>query len=103
MPKFHARSSVNRNAAGNIKLDGVTCTRRGWPGYLTMEGKGGASAPPFRRIHKSVPASESKGEDHKMKATATQLDNRDQLLVRLAESRSMTDDLFRIVRTECAV
>ena len=34
-----------------------------------------------------------------MKATATQLDNRDQLLVRLAESRSMTDDLFRIVRT----
>jgi gamma-glutamyl hercynylcysteine S-oxide synthase len=35
-----------------------------------------------------------------MKATATQLDNRDQLLVRLAESRSMTDDLFRIVRTE---
>ena len=35
-----------------------------------------------------------------MKATATQLDNRDQLLVRLAESRSMTDDLFRVVRTE---
>ena len=40
-----------------------------------------------------------KGGNHRMKATATQLDNRDQLLVRLAESRSMTDDLFRIVRT----
>ena len=38
-----------------------------------------------------------------MKATATQLDNRDQLLVRLAESRSMTDDLFRIVRTDALV
>ena len=35
-----------------------------------------------------------------MKATATQPDSRDQLLVRLAESRSMTDELFRIVRAE---
>ena len=35
-----------------------------------------------------------------MNATATQLDNRDQLLVRLAESRSVTDDLFRMVRTD---
>ena len=38
-----------------------------------------------------------------MNATATQLDKRDQLLVRLAESRSVTDDLFRIVRTEALV
>jgi gamma-glutamyl hercynylcysteine S-oxide synthase len=35
-----------------------------------------------------------------MNATATQLDNRDQLWLRLAESRSMTDDLFRIVRRD---
>ena len=35
-----------------------------------------------------------------MKAAATQLDNRDQLLVRLAESRAMTDDLFRTVHTD---
>jgi ergothioneine biosynthesis protein EgtB len=35
-----------------------------------------------------------------MSATATQLDNRDQLLARLAQSRSVTDDLFRRVRTE---
>ena len=35
-----------------------------------------------------------------MKAKATQLDKREQLLVRLAESRSMTDDLFRVVRRE---
>jgi len=35
-----------------------------------------------------------------MNATATQLDNRNQLLARLAESRSVTDDLFRIVRTD---
>jgi ergothioneine biosynthesis protein EgtB len=35
-----------------------------------------------------------------MKATANLLDNRDQLLVRLAESRSITDDLFRIVGTD---
>ena len=35
-----------------------------------------------------------------MHATATQLDHRSQLLGRLAESRSVTDDLFRIVRTE---
>ena len=35
-----------------------------------------------------------------MNATATQTENRNQLLVRLAESRAMTDDLFRIVRTE---
>jgi len=35
-----------------------------------------------------------------MNTTATQLDKRDQLLVRLAESRAMADDLFRIVRTE---
>jgi len=35
-----------------------------------------------------------------MNATATQLDSRDQLLVRLAESRTMTDDLFRIVRAD---
>jgi ergothioneine biosynthesis protein EgtB len=34
-----------------------------------------------------------------MKATATRQDNRDPLLVRLAESRSTTDALFRIVRT----
>jgi iron(II)-dependent oxidoreductase len=35
-----------------------------------------------------------------MKATAIQLENRDQLLVRLAQSRSVTDNLFRRVRTE---
>jgi ergothioneine biosynthesis protein EgtB len=35
-----------------------------------------------------------------MNATATQLDNRNQLLERLAESRSVTDDLFRKVRTD---
>jgi ergothioneine biosynthesis protein EgtB len=35
-----------------------------------------------------------------MNSTATQLDNRDQLFVRLAESRALTDDLFRIVRVE---
>jgi len=35
-----------------------------------------------------------------MHATATQLDQRSQLLGRLAESRSVTDDLFQIVRTE---
>ena len=35
-----------------------------------------------------------------MSTTATQLENRNQLSVRLAESRRMTDDLFRIVRTE---
>jgi ergothioneine biosynthesis protein EgtB len=35
-----------------------------------------------------------------MIATATQLDKRNELLVRLAESRSVTDDLFRIVRTD---
>jgi iron(II)-dependent oxidoreductase len=32
--------------------------------------------------------------------SATQVDTRDQLLLRLAQSRSVTDDLFRIVRTE---
>ena len=35
-----------------------------------------------------------------MNATATQLDNREQLLVRMAQSRSLTDDLFRRVRTD---
>jgi ergothioneine biosynthesis protein EgtB len=35
-----------------------------------------------------------------MKTTALQLDQHDQLLARLAEARSMTDDLFRVVRTE---
>ena len=35
-----------------------------------------------------------------MNATATQLDKRNQLLARLAESRSVTDDLFRMVRTD---
>ncbi|MGO8787791.1 MAG: SUMF1/EgtB/PvdO family nonheme iron enzyme [Terriglobia bacterium] len=35
-----------------------------------------------------------------MNATATQLDKRDQLLARLAESRSVTDDLFRVVRAD---
>jgi ergothioneine biosynthesis protein EgtB len=35
-----------------------------------------------------------------MNSTATQLDNRQQLLVRLGESRAVTDDLFRIVRME---
>jgi ergothioneine biosynthesis protein EgtB len=35
-----------------------------------------------------------------MNATATQLDNRNQLLVRWAESRLVTDDLFRRVRTD---
>ena len=35
-----------------------------------------------------------------MIATTTQIENRNQLLVRLAESRSVTDDLFRIVRME---
>jgi gamma-glutamyl hercynylcysteine S-oxide synthase len=35
-----------------------------------------------------------------MNATATHLDNRNRLLVRLAESRSVTDDLFRVVRSE---
>jgi len=35
-----------------------------------------------------------------MEATATQVNHRDRLLARLAESRSMTDDLFRRVRTE---
>jgi formylglycine-generating enzyme required for sulfatase activity len=35
-----------------------------------------------------------------MRATATQLENRNQLLVCLAESRSLTDDLFRRVRTD---
>jgi hypothetical protein len=35
-----------------------------------------------------------------MNATATRLDNQDQLWVRLAEARSMTDDLFRIVHTQ---
>ncbi len=34
-----------------------------------------------------------------MKAAATLEDNRDQLLVRLAESRSITDALFQVVRT----
>ena len=35
-----------------------------------------------------------------MNATASQPDIRDQLLLRLAESRSITDELFRIVRTD---
>ena len=35
-----------------------------------------------------------------MSALATQLDNRSQLLARLAEARSATDDLFRRVRTD---
>ena len=35
-----------------------------------------------------------------MNATATQLNKRNQLLARLAESRSVTDDLFRRVRTD---
>jgi ergothioneine biosynthesis protein EgtB len=35
-----------------------------------------------------------------MNSTATQLDNRQHLLVRLAESRAVTDDLFRIVGRE---
>jgi hypothetical protein len=35
-----------------------------------------------------------------MNASATQLDIRDRLLLRLAESRSATDDLFRMVRAE---
>src|ERR1700733_7988887 len=35
-----------------------------------------------------------------MKATAIQLEKQDQLLVRLAQARSVTDDLFRRVRTE---
>ena len=35
-----------------------------------------------------------------MNATVSQPDIRDQLLLRLAESRSITDDLFRIVRTD---
>ncbi|MGA3082310.1 MAG: SUMF1/EgtB/PvdO family nonheme iron enzyme [Terracidiphilus sp.] len=35
-----------------------------------------------------------------MNVSATQLDMRDQLLLRLAQSRSVTDDLFRMVRTE---
>jgi ergothioneine biosynthesis protein EgtB len=35
-----------------------------------------------------------------MNASAIQLDIRDQLLVRLAESRSVTDDVFRIVRAD---
>jgi ergothioneine biosynthesis protein EgtB len=35
-----------------------------------------------------------------MNATVTQLDKRNELLVRLAESRSATDNLFRTVRTE---
>ena len=35
-----------------------------------------------------------------MNATATQLDNRNQLLLRWAESRLVTDDLFRRVRTD---
>src|SRR5947207_1125458 len=35
-----------------------------------------------------------------MNSTAAQLDNREQLLARLAESRAVTDDLFRIVRAE---
>jgi gamma-glutamyl hercynylcysteine S-oxide synthase len=35
-----------------------------------------------------------------MNATATQADNRDELLLRLAESRTITDDLFRVVREE---
>lgn len=35
-----------------------------------------------------------------MNATVTQPDIRDQLLLRLAQSRAVTDDLFRVVRTE---
>jgi len=35
-----------------------------------------------------------------MKTTAIESDHRDQLLDRLAEARSMTDDLFRVVRTD---
>ena len=35
-----------------------------------------------------------------MNASATQLDKREQLLVRLAESRSVTDDVFRMVRAD---
>ncbi len=35
-----------------------------------------------------------------MNASLTQLDTREQLLLRLAESRSATDDLFRMVRTD---
>jgi ergothioneine biosynthesis protein EgtB len=35
-----------------------------------------------------------------MNASATYMDTRSRLLLRLAESRSITDDLFRVVRTE---
>ena len=35
-----------------------------------------------------------------MNSTATQADNRDELLLRFAESRTITDDLFRLVREE---
>ena len=35
-----------------------------------------------------------------MNVAATQLTMRDQLLLRLAQSRSVTDDLFRMVRAE---
>ncbi len=35
-----------------------------------------------------------------MSAAVTQLDHRQQLLARLAESRTITDNVFRIVRTE---
>jgi ergothioneine biosynthesis protein EgtB len=40
------------------------------------------------------------GEDRQMSVVATQLDKREHLLARLTDSRTMTDDLFRIVRTE---
>ena len=35
-----------------------------------------------------------------MSSLATQLDNQTQLLARLAKARSITDDLFRMVRTD---
>ena len=51
-------------------------------------------------LRRAIRTLEWKGGNHPMNATATQLDNRNELLLRLAESRSVTDDLFRIVRTE---
>src|ERR1019366_3737367 len=45
----------------------------------------------------AIPAKESNEADRKMNATATQADKRDELLLRLAESWAITDDLFRLV------
>ena len=42
----------------------------------------------------------AKGGSRRMQATATLLDNHTRLIARLAESRSITDDLFRIVRSD---